>query len=210
MFNSPRKAKRLYFDVIPRHVDDYLKFLEGFHVETDDKRLENPVWHIHSGQPPCENNHITFSLLLNLVSACNTDEKAVLWGFITRYAPTANPKTAPILDSLVEYAINYYKDFVQPKKVYRRPNEQERIALGELVIQLQKLNQDASSEEIQKQVYEVGKNNGFENLRYWFKALYETLLGCEQGPRMGSFISLYGIEETVDMIERVLSNEKLS
>ena len=210
MFNSPRKAKRLYFDVIPRHVDDYLKFLEGFHVETDDKRVENPVWHIHSGQPPSENNHITFSLLLNLVSACNTDEKAVLWGFITRYAPTANPKTAPILDSLVEYAINYYKDFVQPKKVYRRPNEQERIALGELVIQLQKLNQDASSEEIQKQVYEVGKNNGFENLRYWFKALYETLLGCEQGPRMGSFISLYGIEETVDMIERVLSNEEIS
>ena len=210
MFNSPRKAKRLHFDVIPRHVDDYLKFIVGFSEEDGAKKLENPVWHIHAGTPPFEDNHVTFGLLLNLVSACNTDDKTVLWGFISRYNPDVNPTSNPILDNLVEYAIHYYQDFVKPEKSYRKPNETERATLEELAKGLENLEQDADAGEIQNLVYAVGKNGSFENLRDWFKALYETLLGCEQGPRMGSFIALYGVEETLNLIKRVLSGDNIS
>jgi len=210
MFNSPRKAKRLHFDVIPRHVDDYLKFIVGFTEGESAKKLENPVWHIHAGNPPFEDNHVTFGLLLNLVSACNTDDKTVLWGFISRYAPDASPTVNPILDNLVEYAIHYYQDFVKPEKFYRKPNEKERAALEELVKGLENLDQDVDAGTIQNLVYAVGKKNGFENLRNWFKGLYEILLGCEQGPRMGSFIALYGVEETLNLIKRVLSDENIS
>jgi lysyl-tRNA synthetase class 1 len=210
MFNSPRKAKRLYFDVIPRHVDDYLKFLKNFAEEAGAKQLENPTWHIHDGEPPNEDGHVTFGLLLNLVSACNTDDKTVLWGFISRYAADATPETAPILDHLVEYAIHYYQDFVKPQKVYRAPSDKERGALKDLAAELQKIEQSTDASEIQNQIYKVGKDHGFENLRDWFKALYETLLGREQGPRMGSFIALYGVDETLELIKRVLAGENIS
>ncbi len=210
MFNSPRKAKRLYFDVIPRHVDDYLKFLKGFAEEGNKNQLENPTWHIHDGEPPKEDDHVTFGLILNLVSACNTDDKSVLWGFISRYAPEATPETAPILDHLVEHAINYYQDFVKPEKVYRDPTKKERGALEELAGKLEEIQQGTDASEIQNQIYKVGKDHGFENLRDWFKALYETLLGREQGPRMGSFIALYGVNETLELIKRVLAGENIS
>lgn len=210
MFNSPRKAKRLYFDVIPRHVDDYLKLLREFAEEEDTKQLENPTWHIHDGEPPKENGHVTFGLILNLVSACNTDDKSVLWGFISRYAAEATPETAPILDHLVEHAIHYYQDFVKPEKVYRAPNDKERAALEDLAAKLLEIGQSTDANEIQNQIYKVGKDHGFENLRDWFKALYETLLGREQGPRMGSFIALYGVNETLELIKRVLAGENIS
>ena len=210
MFNSPRKAKRLYFDVIPRHVDDYLKFLKGFAEEGNKNQLENPTWHIHDGEPPKEDDHVTVGLILNLVSACNTDDKSVLWGFISRYAPEATPETAPILDHLVEHAINYYQDFVKPEKVYRVPTKKERGALEELAGKLEEIQQGTDASEIQNQIYKVGKDHGFENLRDWFKALYETLLGREQGPRMGSFIALYGVNETLELIKRVLAGENIS
>ena len=210
MFNSPRKAKRLYFDVIPRHVDDYLKFLKEFAEEGDKNQLENPTWHIHDGEPPKEDDHVTFGLILNLVSACNTDDKSVLWGFISRYAPEATPETAPILDHLVEHAINYYQDFVKPEKIYRDPTDKERSALKDLAGKLEEIQQGTDASEIQNQIYKVGKDHGFENLRDWFKALYETLLGREQGPRMGSFIALYGVDETLELINRVLAGENIS
>tara|TARA_Y100001934_G_scaffold1300_1_gene1858 strand:+ start:193257 stop:194849 length:1593 start_codon:yes stop_codon:yes gene_type:complete len=210
MFNSPRKAKRLFFDVIPRHVDDYLTFLGKFGDEEEDKRLENPAWHIHNGTPPEEEGHVTFGLLLNLASACNTDDKSVLWGFISRYAPEATPESAPILDRLVEHSIHYYQDFVKPEKTYRAPDDRERAALEDLAAKLEAMEQGTEASEIQNQVYEVGKDHGFENLRDWFKALYETLLGREQGPRMGSFIALYGVQETLALIRRVLAGEDIS
>ena len=210
MFNSPRKAKRLFFDVIPRHVDDYLTFLGKYGEEDDAKKIENPVWHIHNGTPPKEEAHVTFGLLLNLASACNTDDKSVLWGFISRYAPDATPETSPILDRLVEHAIHYYQDFVKPEKIYRAPNDQERGALEDLAALLEAMDQGTDAGDVQNQVYEVGKQHGFENLRDWFKALYETLLGREQGPRMGSFIALYGVQETLTLIRRVLAGEDIS
>jgi lysyl-tRNA synthetase class 1 len=210
MFNSPKKAKRLYFDVIPRHVDDYLTFLGKFADEEEAKRLENPAWHIHGGKPPGPEAHVTFGLLLNLASACNSEDPAVLWGFISRYATDATPDSAPILDRLVEHAINYYRDFVKPNKTYRAPTDMERAALEELASSLEALPDDAEAGDIQNEVYEIGKRHDFDDLRAWFKALYEILLGRDQGPRMGSFIALYGVAETISLIKRVLAGEDIS
>ena len=210
MYQKPRVAKRLYFDIIPRTVDDYLSFLTRFAGEDAAKRLENPVWHIHDGAPPAPGAQLGFALLLNLASVCNTEDTAVLWGFISRYAPEATPETAPILDQLVGCAIRYYRDFVKPNKQYRAPSEMERAALADLLAELEALPDDATGEAVQNQVYEVGKRHDFVELRAWFKALYEILLGQEQGPRMGSFMSIYGIEESRVLLRRALAGEDLA
>jgi lysyl-tRNA synthetase class 1 len=209
MFQKPRAAKRLYFDVIPRTVDEYLTFLEKYSPE-DPNRLENPVWHIHDGNPPVEPAHLSFGVLLNLASVCNTEDPSVLWGFLTRYAPAASPQSALFLDRLVKHAIAYYRDFVKPKKHYRPATPVEREALADLLAELEQLAPDADAEAIQFQVYEVGKRHEFADLRAWFQALYEILLGQSQGPRMGSFIAVYGLRETTALIRRALAGEDLS
>ena len=207
MFQSPRKAKRLYFDVIPRHVDDYLTHLAKFPDQDLATRLANPVWHVHDGKPPATEVPLGFNILLNLASVCHAEDKATMWGYIARYAPGATPETHPLLDDLVGHAINYYKDFVEPAKQFRPPNEAERAALLDLAETLESLPADADAEAIQSEVYEVGKRHGFTELRAWFKALYEILLGQTQGPRMGSFIALYGRDETVALIMQVVAGE---
>jgi lysyl-tRNA synthetase class 1 len=209
MFQKPKSGKRLYFDVIPRAVDDWLTFLGKYEEEDEARRLENPAWHIHSGNPPREEAHLSFNILMNLASVVNTDDKAVLWGFIHRYAPKASAETDPILDSLAGYAIRYYQDFVKPEKKYRAPSETERQALEDLLQELEQLAVTAEPEEIQNRVYEVGKRHDFASLRDWFKACYEILLGQEQGPRLGSFIALYGVEETIALIVRALSGQEM-
>ncbi|MGB0671580.1 MAG: lysine--tRNA ligase [Rhodospirillales bacterium] len=211
MFQKPKTAKRLYFDVIPRAVDEYLQHLAGFPNLDDKKRIESPAWHIHAGEPPHEASGLSYSILLNLASVCHSEDKAVLWHFISRYRPDATPETAPILDRLVGYAITYYRDFVKPNKAYRMPGEGERAALTDLRSVLDGLAAGTPAEDIQTEVYEVGKRHeGFEDLKTWFRALYEILLGQSQGPRMGSFIALYGISETIALIDRVLAGEDLS
>ncbi|MEC9022504.1 MAG: lysine--tRNA ligase, partial [Pseudomonadota bacterium] len=210
MYNSPKKAKRLYFDVIPKHVDDYLGFLGKLDDENDAQKLENPVWHIHRGNAPRRESQLSFSLLLNLASACNTEDPDVLWGFISRYDDGVSPENSPILDRLSNYAITYYKDFVKPEKRYRAPTDAERDALEDLVESLLGLPIGADAAAIQREVFSVGKENDYENLRDWFKSLYEILLGREQGPRIGSFIALYGIAETVDLIKQVLDGQDIS
>jgi len=211
MYQKPRAAKRLYFDVIPRAVDDYLSFLAGYANEEDAaKRLESPAWHIHDGQPPAPSSSLSFSLLLNLTGVCNSEDPAVLWGFISRYAPEASPESAPLLDRLVGYAIAYYRDFVKPQKRYRAPDEMEWAALEDLLGELRALPADADGATIQTQVYEVGKRHDFPELRAWFKALYEILLGQSQGPRMGSFFALYGLQESIGLVRRALAGEDLS
>ncbi|MEO1200708.1 MAG: lysine--tRNA ligase [Pseudomonadota bacterium] len=205
MYQKPRAAKRLHFDVIPRQVDDYFSFLSAYGREEDPKRLENPVWHIHSAQPPEDLPPVSFSMLLNLVSASNAEDAEVLWGFIGRYAPGASPKTDPKLDELVGYAVRYFHDFVRATKVFRPPTDQERAALADLSERLLTLPDDADGETIQNQVYAVGKEHAFEPLRAWFSAIYEVLLGQSQGPRFGSFIALYGITETRELIAKGLS-----
>ena len=210
MFQKPKTAKRLYFDVIPRQVDDYLSHLEAFPGQEADARLGNPVWHIHGGKPPAPQAGLSYSILLNLVGVCHSEDKAVLWHFISRYRPDLSPETAPFLDALVGYAITYYRDFVKPGLTYRAPTDQERAALMDLQETLKDLAPGTAAEDIQTQVYEVGKRHGFENLRDWFKALYEILLGQSQGPRMGSFIALYGMQESIDLIGKVLKGEDLA
>ncbi len=209
MYRSPRKAKRLYFDVIPRAVDDYLDQLRKFPDQTEEDRYVNPVWHIHNGLPPEETVPVSFAMLLNLASACNAADKSVLWGFIGNYAGDASPETHPILDSLVGFALAYHEGFVKPTQRQRPPDDRERAALEDLSASLAALADDTDPEAIQHEVYEVGKRHGFENLRDWFRALYEILFGQSQGPRMGSFIALYGIDETVALVRRALAGEDL-
>lgn len=224
MFNAPRKAKRLYFDVIPRQVDDWLTFLQKYAElgeqeasgelsaeEAAAKRLENPASHIHGADVPpplvLQGAPISFAMLLNLASACNAEDKSVLWGFISRYAPDATPDSKPLLDILAGYAVAYFHDFVKPGKTFRAPTDQERAAMEELKTILASLPADTDAGEIQNRVFEIGKKHEFENLRDWFKALYEVLLGQSQGPRFGSFVALYGISETIALIEKGLAGE---
>jgi lysyl-tRNA synthetase class 1 len=202
MYNKPQSAKRLYFDVIPRAVDEYVGNLDKLRAETEPA---NPAWHIHAGRLP---NHagspISFAMLLNLASVVNADSPDILWGFIRRYAPGASSETQPLLDRLVDHAIAYYRDFVRPEKRYRQPSDMERAALEDLATTLAGLT-DGSAEIIQNAVFEVGKRHPFPDLRTWFGALYQILLGQQEGPRFGGFVALYGIPETIALIQSALT-----
>ena len=208
MYQKPRAAKRLYFDIIPRAVDEYLTFVTKYAGEEAKARLDNPAWHIHSGHPPAAELPISFALLLNLVAASNAHDKATLWGFIRRHAPDASPETFPLLDHLAGYAVAYYDDFIKPTKRFRPPTDTERKALLALERALAGASPDATAEELQTIVYETGKASGFgDNLRAWFQAIYEVLFGQSQGPRFGSFIALYGVAETRALISKALKGE---
>jgi lysyl-tRNA synthetase class 1 len=221
-FQKPKTAKRLYFDVIPKAVDEYLSYLEAYPKQTPPERIENPVWHIHDGEPPppettvryapstneAASTSISFALLLNLVSAANAETKDHLWKFIAKYAPGASPQTHPRLDQLCGYALAYYEDFVRPLKKYRPASDKEREAFLDLLTRFEQLPQDITdAEAIQAEVYAVGKAHGFEPLRDWFKALYEVLFGQERGPRFGSFVAIFGLAETAALIRRALAGE---
>ncbi|HEY7978634.1 MAG TPA: lysine--tRNA ligase [Rhizomicrobium sp.] len=212
MFQKPRTAKKLYFDVIPKAVDDYIDLLRAYNSnETSaEQKLENPVFHIHNGNPPAETYPVSFALLLTLVSASNANDRDLLWGFIKAYAPQANPTDNPGLDRLVGYALRYYEDFVKPTKQYRAPTDKERAALTDLAAALEKLGDERDAETVQNAVYEIGKSHQFDPLRDWFKGLYEVLFGQSQGPRFGSFAALFGCRETAGMIRRALAGEFVS
>jgi lysyl-tRNA synthetase class 1 len=217
MYREPKAAKRLHFDVIPRNVDDYQQFLEGYQRQDAKQRLVNPVWHIHSGNPPQPDMPVTFQLLLTLVSSSNAENAETLWGFIGRYRPGVTPQTHPKLNKLVEYAINYYRDFVAPTKQFREPSDVERVALSDLRDALSQLAGDASAEAIQDVVYEIGRREPFLDEKKkakdgkpgvsldWFNMLYQVLLGQEKGPRFGSFVAVYGLANTVGMIDGALA-----
>lgn len=205
MFVKPKTAKRLHFDIIPKTVDEYFQHLNAFEGLEADKKLTSPIWHIHSGARPSVDMPVSFAMLLNLVSASNASDKAVLWGFISRYAHGANADSHPKLDQMVGYAIRYFEDFVKPNKVFRAPTDQERAALADLKTKLDALPRDADGETIQNEVYAVGKEHEFEPLRAWFQALYQVLLGQDQGPRFGSFAALYGLNETSTLIDQALT-----
>lgn len=206
-FQKPRVAKKLYFDTIPKAVDEYLTFLEKYPGEEAKRQVENPVWHIHGGNPPSETTPVSFALLLNLVSAANPETREQLWGFISRYAPGATPESQPLLDRLAGYAMSYYREFVEPTKTFRAPNDQERAAMEDLAKRLHAWDGPVEQGELQTLTFSVGKEHEFENLRHWFQALYEVLLGQSQGPRFGGFIALYGVEETAKLIETALARK---
>src|SRR5215216_4894147 len=219
MYREPKAAKRLYFDVIPRHVDEYQQFLEAYQRQDLKQRLANPVWHIHAGNPPRPEVTIQFSMLLTLVSSSNAESAETLWGFIKRYRPGVTPPTHPKLDALVGYAIHYFRDFVLPQKRFREPSAPERAALMDLRDALSQLPADASAEKIQEVVYEVGRREPFLDKSGkiktkdgkpgvaldWFNMLYQVLLGQAKGPRFGSFVAIYGLQNTIDMIDGALA-----
>jgi lysyl-tRNA synthetase, class I len=205
IYREPRKAKALHMGVIPRAVDDYWQFRANYPGQPVEQRLGNPVHHIHNGPPPAEALPVTFGLLLNLVGVMGEASKEQVWGYLANYVPDATPEAWPALDRLIGHALAYARDFVVPTLDKRAPAGVEIEALERLDAELAALPADASAEDIQNQVYEIGKTGGFENLRDWFKALYETLLGSEQGPRMGSFIALYGIENSRRLIAEALA-----
>ena len=219
MYREPKAAKRLYFNVIPRHVDEYQQFLEAYERQDLRQRLANPVWHIHSGNPPKPNMPISFSMLLTLVASSNAENAETLWGFIGRYRPGVTPQTHPKLDALVRYAIHYFRDFVLPQKRFREPTEGERAALLDLREALSQLPADATAEQIQQVVYEVGRREPFLDKSGkvkskdgrpgvtldWFNMLYQVLLGQEKGPRFGSFVAVYGLNNTIEMIDGALA-----
>lgn len=204
MYQKPKTAKRLYFDVIPKAVDEYHQQLRAYPEQDAGQRVSNPVYHIHGGDVPASHMVVPFSMLLNLASAAGAEDAGTLWGFIRRYAPEANPDTHPDLDAGARHAVRYYEDFVRPHKVYRAPDDRERAALVDLRDRLAAWQGGADADALQSEVFAVGKAHGFEPLRDWFKALYEILLGASQGPRFGGFIALYGIDETCALIDAAL------
>ncbi|HFB2048809.1 MAG: lysine--tRNA ligase [Hyphomicrobiaceae bacterium] len=206
VFQKPKTAKKLYFDVIPKAVDEYLVSLARYSEIDWEERFDSPIWHIHKDAPPMAHVPVSFNLLLNLVSASNAHDKDVLWGFIQRIFKDATPNINPVLDQMVGYAIQYYNTFVKPKKVFRSPDEAERLALVILEKKLFEYAACPGEISLQQIVYDAGRAGGFQdNMRGWFKAIYEVLLGQPQGPRFGSFIELYGIEETRKLIIKKLS-----
>jgi lysyl-tRNA synthetase, class I len=220
MFQKPRTAKKLYFDVIPRAVDEYYQFLAAYQRQDWKERLGNPVWHMHDGNPPQIELPVTFALLLNLVSASNAHDKAVLWGFISRHAPGVTPRTHPELDRLTGYAIRYFDDFVKPSKVFRAPDTVEADALAALSDMLGTLPTDADGEAIQNASLNVARRieryqdhskkspEGGPGVSVaFFQMIYQVLIGQERGPRFGSFVALYGIAETRALIQKALSGQ---
>ena len=205
MYQNPTRAKKLYSEVVPKAVDEYLSLIETFPKQKTSEQLLNPVWHVHSGKPPNEKIVMTFSMLLNLVGSSNAENKEILWKFIQRFHQDIKPDNYPILNQLTEYAINYFKDKVEPNKNYKVPNEIEKNALSSLAKKLELVAQDSKPEDIQTVVYSTGKENGYEKkLREWFILIYEVLFGNIDGPRMGFFISFFGVKETIKLI-----NEKI-
>ena len=211
MFQKPRSAKKLHFDVIPRAVDEYLQFVTAYPAQDPVLQLDNPAWHIHAGKPPAAEMPITFGLLLNLVSASNAEDKNKLWAVIRKHQPNATPEKYPVLDKLAGYAVAYYHDFEKPKKVFRAATANERVALEALDQALAGADPVLGSKELQDIVVETGKANGYtkETLRTWYQAIYEVLLGSSEGPRFGPFVALYGIPETRVLIRRGLAGDLL-
>ena len=207
MYQKPKTAKRLWWDVIPRAVDEYHQQLRAFPDQPVEQQVNNPVWHIHNGKPPESRMVVSFGMLLNLASVAGAKDAKGLWGFIKRYAPEASPETHPDLDAAAGYAVRYFTDKIAPTRVFRLPTDMERAAMEDLVARLKVWDGGLDDEALQSMVFAVGKDHGFEPLRDWFKALYEVLLGASDGPRFGGFIALYGVDETVALMERALKGE---
>jgi len=202
MYQNPKRAKKLYKDIVPKTVDEYLDFVEKAKNQNELQLLMNPVWHVHNAKVPKENMIMSFSMLLNLVETSNADSKDLLWKFVKKHKTDISEKNHPIFDKLVGYAIKYFNDVIKTKKKYKKPSKQEKLALEALLATLDKCDDKMKPEDIQTMIYSTGKENGYsKNLRDWFKLIYEVVFGDENGPRMGFFISFFGVKETKDLIK---------
>jgi lysyl-tRNA synthetase class 1 len=201
MYQNPKRAKKLYKEIVPKAVDEYLDNIEKSKKQNEQQLVMNPVWHVHNGSIPKEDMIMSFSMLLNLVETSNADSKDLLWKFVKKYKSNIQETNFPIFDGLVGYAIKYFNDVIKSQKKYKTPSESEKKALEALIVTLEKCNDQMPPEEIQTLIYSTGKENGYaENLRDWFKLIYEVVFGDENGPRMGFFISFFGVNETKDLI----------
>ena len=207
MYLKPKTAKRMHFDVIPKAVDEYHQQLRAYPTQDAAGQVNNPVFHIHAGDVPASDMVVSFAMLLNIASVSGAEDKDTLWGFIRRYAPDASAEKNPQMDQAAGFAVRYYNDFVKPAKTYRAPTDQERTAMLDLAERLRVWDGPLEDEALQTMVFAVGNDHGFDPLRSWFTALYEVLLGASQGPRFGGFIALYGVDETVALIEAQLARE---
>ena len=202
MYQNPKRAKKLYNEIVPKAVDEYLELIEKGKTQTELQLLMNPVWHVHNSEMPKEEIIMTFSMLLNLVETSNADSKDLLWKFVKKYKKNIIEKDYPIFDKLISYAIRYFNDVIKLRKKYKKPSEEEKKALKALIRTLEKCNDDMTPEDIQTLIYSTGKENGYkDNLRDWFKLIYEVIFGDENGPRMGFFISFFGVNETKQLME---------
>ena len=201
MYQNPKRAKKLYEEIVPKAVDEYLEFIEKGKTQNELEKLMNPVWHVHNGKIPKEKIIMSFSMLLNLVETSNADNKELLWKFVKKYKKDISEKDHPIFDKLIEYAIKFFNDVIKKQKKYKKPNSSEKKSLEALIKSLDKCNEKMLPEEIQTLIYSTGKENGYsDNLRNWFKLIYEVVFGSENGPRMGFFISFFGVNETKQLI----------
>ena len=206
MYQNPKRAKKLYKEIVPKAVDEYLDFIEKGKTQNELQLLMNPVWHVHNGKMPKEDIIMSFSMLLNLAETSNADNKELLWKFVKKHKNDINEDQHPIFDKLVSYAIKYFNDVIKQTKKYKKPNQGEKIALQALIKALDDCNDQMQPEEIQSKIYTVGKENGYkDNLRDWFKLVYEVVFGDENGPRMGFFISFFGVNETKKLIQNKIN-----
>ena len=202
MYQNPKRAKKLYKEVVQKAVDDYIEFIQKAEKQSEIELLLNPVWHVHNGKIPKEKVIMSFSMLLNLVETSNASTKDLLWKFVKKYKKNILESEHPIFDNLINYAIKYFNDVIKQKKKYKIPNDKEKKALFALIAKIEKCDEKMSPEDIQTEIFTAGKENGYEkNLRDWFKLIYEVIFGDENGPRMGFFISFFGVKETMNLIK---------
>ena len=207
MYQNPKRAKKLYKEIVPKAVDEYLDFIDKSKNQDEKHLILNPVWHVHNADVPKEDMIMTFSMLLNLVETSNANTKELLWKFVKKYKPNIKEDNFPIFDKLVEYSIKFFNEVIKENKKYKKPNLEEKKALNELIKVLEECNDEMLPEEIQTKIFSVGKENGYkDNLRDWFKLIYEVVFGDENGPRLGFFISFFGIKETKKLISEKLNN----
>ncbi len=207
MFQKPKSAKKLHFDIIPKTVDDYISHYNSYSKLDENKKFDSPIWHIHAGNPKDFKTEINFNTLTNLVGVSNSKDKNVIWSFINKYDKKMSPENNPEFDRLIDFSLNYYNDFILPKKNYKKIDATNKEIFFEIINVLEnQISDDSSSEDIQTLLYEIGKKYNFENLKEFFKLFYQVVLGQDQGPRLGSFIKLFGIRETIDYIKKLIDN----
>ena len=206
MYQNPKRAKKLYKEIVPKAVDEYLDLIEKSKKQDARELLLNPLWHVHNGKIPSEDNIMSFSMLLNLVETSNASSEEILWKFVKNYKTNVTKNNFPIFNNLIKYSIKYFNDVVKQNKIYKKPNSLEMKALLDLITKLENCPDNMKPEDIQTEIYTVGKNNGYkENLREWFKLIYEVVFGVENGPRLGFFISFFGRKEMISLIKEKIN-----
>ena len=201
MFQNPNRAKRLFFDVIPKTTDELLKLKNDYDNLVKDQKLNSPIWFIDEQNEEKTPDKISFNMILNLASVCNAESSEILWGFIENYYPNIDKDENKLLNQLLEYGVVFYKEFILPNKKYRDPTDKEKEGFKRLIQILKESSPNDEAEEIQTKIYEIGMSLKFENLKDWFSAFYQVVLGQGQGPRLGSFIKFYGIKKTIILLE---------